>query len=392
MKRWIALLLCALLLCGCAAQPQPAETTAEPTEETVYAIATDADIAQLESLYAGREACHGDMHNHSASSEFSDGKKSLREWRDQMMYILDVDFANIVDHRQLLHMWHEDWDDRVFVGGSEPGLFVTDCNTCTKMMMDYAMIFTNPEGLEAVLNTYPEDYQYNKKTGRFISGFSGDHARIAEMFQCVKDNGGMVVQVHPKLEGYFDSTEPMDYWFADEVGFEVINGLRIDLTYPENYAAYETWLTLLDNGKRLWATAGGDTHTFPRASSLSTLYASKKNAEGYFEQMRVGDLTAGPVGIRMCIGDAVTGSVGSFAGNRVVVAVGDFHSQAVNPANTYRVDLYDDKGLILSQEISTTEMNYIAIDADPEARFYRANVYDVTRDYIFAVGNPIWNG
>ena len=31
------------------------------------------------------------------------------------------------------------------------------------------------------------------------------------------------------------------------------------------------------------------------------------------------------------------------------------------------------------------------MDIDANALYYRAEVYDVTEDYIFALGNPIWN-
>ena len=361
-------------------------------EETMTYIATDADIAHLESLYAGRQAVHGDMHNHSASTPESDGKNTLKEWKENMAYLTDLDFATIVDHEQVKHMRLEDWDETVFVGGSEPGLVVTDCSNCTSEKMDYAMVFAKPEGLEAVLNTYIEDYLYLPEISyRWEGKIRGDHQAIAELAGCVRDNGGLFVQVHPTLDGYFDPVDPLDYWFCDEVGFEVINGLKQNLKNEVNFKAYETWVTLLKNGKRIWATAGGDTHKLPNVESIVTLYSTEKNATGYISQMRVGDLTAGPVGIRMSIGDAVTGGVGSFEGNRVVVAVGDFHSVATKPNHTYRLDLYDDTGLIISQEISTTEVNYIAIDADPARNFYRANVYDVTDDYIFAVGNPIWN-
>ena len=36
-------------------------------------------------------------------------------------------------------------------------------------------------------------------------------------------------------------------------------------------------------------------------------------------------------------------------------------------------------------------LSFDATDADADSKFYRANVYDVTLNKIFAVGNLVWN-
>ena len=74
----------------------------------------------------------------------------------------------------------------------------------------------------------------------------------------------------------------------------------------------------------------------------------------------------------------------------MVVAVGDFHSQ-YNKTHPYRLDIYDESGLVASQELNAEEMNYFAFDASADSKFYRANIYDVTSGKLFAVGNPVWN-
>ena len=354
--------------------------------------ATQRDIDHLERLYQDRTACFGDAHVHSASSPFSDGKHTLYDLKAHLAEN-QMHFATVVDHRQVLHMWHEDWDDTVFIGGSEPSLTVTGTEVISRENIDYEMVFTKPEGLEAVLNAFPEDYDYGFQHGRFRERFRGDHGKIARLIQCIKDNGGMFIYPHPLgREGYYDPVDPMHRWFADETGFEVINKLNGDTTSEQNAGAYRCWVELLNAGKRIWATCGSDAHGgWPRPATLVTLYAAEKNACGYFDQMRIGNMTAGPVGVRTVVGDAATGSVGSFAGKRVVMAVGDFHPQAVEPAHTYRVDIYDETGVIASQELNTAEMNYFAFDARSDALYYRANVYDVTEDKIIAIGNPVWN-
>jgi hypothetical protein len=247
------------------------------------------------------------------------------------------------------------------------------------------------EQFEAYLNTYP--LQYQLFSGLFQGNFPANHAQIAEMIQSIKDHGGMFTYVHPMgKDGYYDPVDPMNYWFADETCFEITNQLMGDRNSEYNAPAYETWVYLLNNGKRLWATSASDAHlTLPLPAYLSTVYSAERNGNGYLDQIKTGNLTAGPVGIRTVVGDTVTGGKCSFAGQRVVMAVGDFHELAIDATHSYRLDIYDETGLIASSELSTTEMNYFAFDARSDAKYYRANVYDVTGDIIFAVGNPVWN-
>ena len=360
--------------------------------------ANENDIAHIEGLYAGRQAVHGDTHCHTKSSQWSDGWFTLDTFKKHMAEN-QIDFCTVVDHGQVIHMRHEEWDETLFIGGSEPGWEIMDAQVHSKILMDYGMIFTKPEGLEAVLDDFPADYRYNgemREAMRFRKGFKVDHPKAAEIIASVKKHGGMWIQEHPFARDQwfgYDPVDDMDYWFANEVGFEVLNGGQGDYTEPQNANAYDCWVKLINAGKRLWATAGSDAHScLPFTWSLSTLYAMEKNNEGYFAQMKVGNLTAGPVGIRMVVGDAQTGSATDFTGKRVVIAVGDFHPLAVDHSHTYRLDVYDETGRLFGKEISSSEMNYFAFDADENAKYYRANVYDVTADKLLAVGNPVFNG
>ncbi len=370
-------------------------------------IPTESDIAHIEGLYAGKTMYHGDTHGHSKSSEKSDGKKTFQEWKDHMAKF-GIDFATIVDHSQLTHMTRDDWDDTVFIGGSEPGLDVLDTEISNWKNIDYGMIFTNVSDMEAMLEEYPDDLKYERETGLFArKHFKGDRARVAELIGVIKAHGGMFIYEHPFLQtiygGYFDPVDPMNRFFAEEIGFEVFNQIAETYDPAYNVAAYEAWVELLNAGHRLWATSGSDCHSvLPWVRSLNTIYATEKNAEGFFREISTGNLTAGAAGIRIAVGDTVTGSKGSFEGKRVVIAVGDFHPLIVNPpydpdepeepTHIFRLDVYDDTGLIFSKEISTEEMNYFAFDADPTRKYYRATVYDLTADRIAAVGNPVFNG
>jgi len=73
-----------------------------------------------------------------------------------------------------------------------------------------------------------------------------------------------------------------------------------------------------------------------------------------------------------------------------VISVADWHPQARKKDSQYRLDIYNEKGLIGSVDLNGTEPAYFALDAE-DCRYYRAEVYDVTNDYWYAVGNPIWN-
>ena len=397
MKKWIAaLLLLSLslsLFAGCGNTP---DTTLETTQAAAQNVATAEDIAALEALYEGRVAAYGDTHCHSSSTTNSDGKVPLTDYKKHLLEN-GIDFATIVDHGQAAHMWHDDWDDTLFIGGTEPGMHVAGVEVQRMNNIDYSMIFTDLDALENVLKTYPQYFLYNEKTGIFgQKRFTADHAATAEFIQTVKDNGGMWVHVHPggrDQYGYYDPLDESLYWFADEVGFEVTNAGYGETDSEANSTAYRVWVDLINSGRRIWATCGGDGHSvLPYFRILTTLYASEKNPDGYLDQMKVGDMTAGPAGIRIAVGNTATGGKGGFTGNRVVIAAGDFHPQAIKEGHVYRLDVYDETGLLFSQEISTTEMNYFALDARADALYYRANIYDVTADRIFAVGNPVWNG
>ena len=156
-------------------------------------------------------------------------------------------------------------------------------------------------------------------------------------------------------------------------------------------ANYELWKKLLALGKRVYATAGNDEHRLPKDKALTTIYAEEKNSRAFIQQLRAGNITCGGVGVRMCVGDTAMGGVCDFAGQKLVISVGDFHKSLRDPAHTYRVALISDTGEVCSWETSCEETAYFAIDADSEKKFYRVAVYDNTRDFPIALGNPIWN-
>lgn len=108
-------------------------------------------------------------------------------------------------------------------------------------------------------------------------------------------------------------------------------------------------------------------------------------------EAKKGNLVCGPVGIRMSIGDTPMGSQTSFAGKRLVLSVGDIHDVAYYEDHTYRFDILSDTGVVYSQEFDQDATTYYGMDADPNVKFYRVEIFDVTTDTRIAIGNPIWN-
>ena len=337
----------------------------------------------LDLLYDGRNAYHGELHDHSSSGGTSDGKRCLLHWRSAME-ALEMDFATILDHRQVRHMFLPAWDDETFIGGSEPGTHISDLE-CESNAMHYNMVFSSPEPLMELLAEF-EEYQY---TGGVEGHFKYPHftrERFCKLIDTVKEKGGFFVHPHPKQ--VMVSEDPLDYWFRDETGIEVFYNAMDSEHTARNYVL---WTELLAAGKRVWACAGGDKHAHPDDKALTTIYAEEKSNASYLAHLRKGDFTCGSVGIRMCIGNTVTGGKCVFGGQKLITAAGDFHCSVQHPDHTYRMDILNENGIVLSREIPCDSTSCLSLETD-DCRFYRAEVWDTTLQLRIAIGNPIWNG
>lgn len=394
MRRFLSLLFTAMLvlgLCACTIAKKK-----EPTHPT-YTV-TEADIQQLETMYAGRTAFHGELHDHSDSGGTSDGKATLPTWK-AVMPSVGMDYAAILDHRQALHMYLPQWDDTVFIGGSEAATTIQDRPEGSNRF-HYNMVFAEPEGLVDVVTSFSE-YKYREWTEEDRAGCGGQmhfnypgmtSDRFNEVINKVKENGGLFVIPHPTSTNEKIPENAMDLYFQDYVGYEVFYGCNMDDSKNEKTEAnYKLWTDMLAQGARVWCSAGNDDHFLPQAKCLSTVYSEEGNAKSHIVHLRVGDFTAGPVGIRMCIGDTAMGSSGSFQNQRLVFSVGDFHQDIALEKYTFRITLMDNQGEVFSREIKGNETGTFAMTADEHAKFYRVEVYNVTLDKLTALGNPIWN-
>lgn len=353
--------------------------------------ATQEEILHLNELYADRIPFHGELHDHAATGGTSDGHKTLTHWR-ACMEALHMDFAAILDHKQVRHMYQPEWEDGLFLCGTEPEATITDSQATVKET-HYNMLFDNPESLQELLNEFPEYEFTGGREGHFIyPGFTRE--RFGELIDAVKAKGGFFVIPHPKQ--WMKSEYPLDYWYRDWTGLEVIYKDYRDIRPGKDYSNqnYQLWTTLLAMGKRIWACAGGDWHKVCSDKALTTLYATERTNKEMLKPLRVGDFTAGGVGIRMCIGDTVCGGECDIHNKRLVVSVGDFHASLYIKGHSYRVDILNDQGIVASKAYSYDQLKepvYLAVDTDDRSDFYRAEVFDETSQYRIALGNPIWN-
>jgi len=342
----------------------------------------NAEKARLNRLYDGCRAYHGELHDHSQSGGTSDGKCTLAEWTEELKK-LNMDFAAILDHRQVRHMYLPEWKDGLFIPGTEPGTRITDSNA-RKQEVHYNMLFPDRDEVAKLIEEFPE-YQFSGGIeGHFVYP-TFTRERFGQLIDAVKAHGGFFVHPHPKQ--MMDADDPCEYWFRDETGIEVVYN---DLTCEHTQRNYALWTDLLAAGKRVWACAGCDLHFHAADTALTIIFAEAHSAKAFVPHLRTGDFTCGSAGVRMCMGETRTGGRCSFEGERLIVCVSDFHSSVKKPGHEYRVDILNDSGVVLSRSVECDRENYLALDAQ-DCAFYRAEVYDVTENVRIAIGNPIWN-
>ena len=347
-------------------------------------FASENERQLLEAAYRGRKVFHGELHDHSNSGGTSDGKCTLDVWKKEMAE-LKMDFAAILDHRQVRHMYLPEWDDTLFISGTEPGTVITDSHASQKEL-HYNMLFSNSAELEKVLAAFPEYHFEGAPEGHFqYPAFT--RQRFGELMDAVRENGGFFVIPHPRQIMVTDDV--MDFWFRDHSGIEVF---YIDLDHQASLDNYPLWEELLQRGKKVWACAGGDKHAHPRTGALTTIYAEEKRGSAYIPHLRCGDFTSGNAGIRMVLGDTLMGGERPFnKDEKLLLSIGDFHESVCIPGHEYMMALLDDKGVVFKAEVSPDAMRYFSFPVSETARWMRAEIFDETRKLRIAIGNPIWN-
>ena len=199
--------------------------------------------ARLESLYENCSVFHGELHDHSNSGGTSDGKYPLADWPARMKE-LKMDFAAILDHRQIRHMYQPEWEDGLFIPGTEPGTAISDSKAEINAM-HYNILLPDRDELEKLLMEFPE-YEFSGGVeGHFVyPHFTRE--RFCQLIDAVKAHGGFFVYPHPKQ--LMKSDDPCDYWFRDETGIEVF---YVSMDSEHTAANYALWTDLQAAGKRV---------------------------------------------------------------------------------------------------------------------------------------------
>lgn len=352
--------------------------------------AVNKNIAHLNALYEGRHPYHGEMHDHADTGGTSDGQCTLSEWTDRMK-MLRMDFAAILDHRQVRHMYQPEWEDGLFLCGTEPGTRILDPDFIREM--HYNLLTPTPAVLEELLAEF-EEYEFEGGIEGHFRYPDFTPERFGELIDALKAKGGFFVHPHPTL--MFSSDNALHYWFRDETAIEVFYKSPAS-RYSDG--GYKVWTELLERGKRIWAIAGGDGHAQCSDKALTTIYARERTNAAFLEHLREGDFTCGAVGIRMCIGNTRMGGMCSFSeasaadgGHaHLTVGIGDFHVSILDETHSWRLDILDDRGTVCSHPVTCSEPVYFSAEIDAGRRFYRVEVWDETKNMRIAIGNPIWN-
>ena len=346
-----------------------------------HVVAENADFSKLDTLYAGRKAYYGDFHCHSNSGGNSDGKTTPAEWLNYMKQ-LHIDFVGLMDHRQVRHMFLDEFDLEYFVYGTEPALYWID----PELDYHYLMIVPQPECLLRVLEKFPDVYDFTGgKEGTFVYKRI-EKSRFLEIVQAIMDEGGMVVHAHPKQ--VMESDDPEDYSFGEGTALETIYACEQPALCPDTVANYKLWMELLARGHKIYNTATTDCHSTPTNEAFNTVYSHEKNGAAYLSYLRKGDLTAGYAGIKMTIGNTAMGGTAAYAPEEALcIRVDDGHPDKWDSNETYRLDVLTDKGLAYSAPVTLPFATALQVQ---ERKFYRAVIIRESDGAPIAIGNPIW--
>ncbi len=340
-------------------------------------------------MYRGRKAYYGDLHVHTDCGGTSDGHYPMSDWVAELDR-LDVDFAAVVDHRQMRGFFLPEWDEERFIIGTEPATRIKDMECpygkeSIYTSIHYNMLFPHKYGLAMVLANFPTfEFKGDELTGSF-SYARFTKAEMEELFNYVKSIGGIMVHPHPKT--MMSSYNPLDYYFGEGMFLETLYE-----AYDSNasFRNYNLWVELLAMGKKVYTSAGSDTHQAPQNACVSTFYTRKRSGRAFFDQMKTGDFAVGAFGMQMAIDDTPMGGETAFKeGQTLHLRVADGFTHALKDNTAYELRVYTDQGLAYKSTFNGKCPQALALQVQ-NRKFYRAEVYDLTHNYRIAIGNPIW--
>ena len=368
--------------------PDHIDTSMRETETDDPHALTEGNFEFISSAYEGKKAYYGDLHVHTNCGGTSDGKFPMADWPCRMDEI-GVDFAAVVDHKQMRGFFLPEWDEKRFIIGTEPAGTVTDSNACidapNATEFHYNMLFKDKNDLALVLANFPEyGFKGDRLTGKFeYPDFTKQ--RISELVSFIHSIGGMFVHPHPKT--MLASLDPTDYYFGEYTYLETLYG-----TYESNasFKNYDLWVTLLNMGKKVFTSGGSDTHGNPSNKVVSVFYSDIQSGDAFFDIMKSGDFTVGAVGMKMSISGHKMGSTVKYEeGMELTLVLDDFYKNELKENTAYELRIYTDKGLCYASTFNGKKCQKLAIKVQ-KRRYYRAEVFDITHGYRVAIGNPIW--
>lgn len=364
-----------------------AENWQTDTADPHCVIAADkADYTAMDAYYEGCRAYYGDQHVHTNCGGTSDGHYPMKDWVAKMDE-LGLDFAIVVDHRQMRGYFLPEWSEERFVMGTEPGTSITDLadTEAATSTMHYNMVFPHKYALAMVLANFPEfKFKGDELTGKF--GYPQfTLARIRELNDYLRSIGGMLVHAHPKT--LMASSQPLDYYMGERSYLETIVG-----RYPSHasYKSYDLWVEILATGKHMLASGGSDTHGNVTNSCPSTFYTKRRFHTDFVGRMYAGDYAVGGVGVKMMIDGHPMGSQITYKeGMKLTVRLADFMQATWRPDTAYELQIITDKGVAYASMFDGKEPQAISL-AVQKRNFYRLVVNDLTHGYRVSVSNPIW--
>lgn len=342
------------------------------------------DFSALDAYYQGTSAYRADLHTHSDCGGTSDGGFPLKDWVARMDQ-LDMDFAAVVDHRQMRGYFLPEWDKDRFLYGTEPGTSVQGLENCALSVMHYNMLFSHPYGLAMLLANFPEfQFKGDELTGNFgYPTFTKE--RQLELNAYLRSTGGMLVHAHPKI--LMASDDPLHYYLGE---FSYLETLMWSYASHGSNRSYQLWKDLLALGKHVYASSGSDTHSDPTNRCPATAYLQKREAALWHEKMYRGDFAPGAFGIQMMIDGSPMGSQIVYReGMTLTLRVGDPFCHIPTENTAYALRVITDQGLAYEGLFNGKQPQSLSLGVQ-KRRFYRVEIFDCTHGYAVGIGNPIW--
>lgn len=346
--------------------------------------ALEEQLTPLEAVYADRRAGYGDFHCHSNSGGTSDGKTPLAQYKAGMAE-KQLDFAAIVDHRQMRHFFLPEWDDASMICGTEPGCGLRDLGISeTRGLFDYTMIFPCKEGLARVMEAFPAfRWEGTKQTGTY-KPFYMTREQFVAISDFVYSIGGFVSHAHPMQLPFSD--DPADFDLGVHTTLETVHA---DVNAYATKKNRDLWTTILNMGRRVRTYGSSDSHGPVSNRGLTSVFSRTGKPDEIVAKVREGDCVAGGVAIQMSIDDCPMGGVIGYApGRRLYVKVCGFHPAHYLPDTVYSLKVFTDRGLAYVREFTGDAVSLVL--EIKRRKYYRVEIINESDGLPVAFGNPVW--